>query len=168
MRVVVSDTSCLIDLRKVSLLDIFLSLPYEFLIPNTMFDEELLSFTAAEKDALLARGLRTADLPGESVLRAQVVRRHMPQLSVHDAFAFILAENCPGCILLTGDGKLRALAEPTMEVRGVLWAIDQLYDHGVASAAALHAALLMFASDRSVHLPRAELGSSLRRYQGRE
>jgi hypothetical protein len=53
MRIVVSDSSCLIDLRKVSLLDIFLQLPYEFLIPNTLFEEELLRFSAAQKRALV-------------------------------------------------------------------------------------------------------------------
>jgi len=39
MRIVVSDSSCLIDLRKVSMLDSLLRLPYEFLIPNTLFEE---------------------------------------------------------------------------------------------------------------------------------
>lgn len=34
MRIVVSDSSCLIDLRKASLIETFLRLPYEFLIPN--------------------------------------------------------------------------------------------------------------------------------------
>ncbi len=32
MRIVVSDSGCLIDLRKVSLPDTFLRLPYEFLM----------------------------------------------------------------------------------------------------------------------------------------
>ena len=35
MRIIVSDSSCLIDLRKASLLDAFLKLPYELTIPNT-------------------------------------------------------------------------------------------------------------------------------------
>ena len=38
MRIIVSDSSCLIDLRKVGLVEAFLKLPYEFLIPNTLFD----------------------------------------------------------------------------------------------------------------------------------
>jgi len=49
MRIVVSDSSCLIDLRKGSLLDAFLKLPYEILIPNTLFEDELLKFTSAQK-----------------------------------------------------------------------------------------------------------------------
>jgi len=59
MRIVVSDSSCLIDLRKVSLLDALLRLPCEFLIPNTLFEDELLKFTATQKKALLrAEGCR--------------------------------------------------------------------------------------------------------------
>jgi hypothetical protein len=36
VRIIVSDSSCLIDLRKASLLDVFLRLPYEIVIPNTL------------------------------------------------------------------------------------------------------------------------------------
>jgi hypothetical protein len=57
MRIVVSDSSCLIGLRKASLLAAFLKLPYEVLIPNTLFDDELLKFTAAEKRSLLLGGV---------------------------------------------------------------------------------------------------------------
>jgi len=39
MRIVVSDSSCLIDLHKVSMLELLLRLPYEFLIPNTLAAE---------------------------------------------------------------------------------------------------------------------------------
>ena len=109
MRIIVSDSSCLIDLRKASLLGAFLQLPYEILIPNTLFEEELLRFTDYEKK-LLRAAMRIMDLPGESVVRAQQVVRDLPHLSIHDGFAFALAEGHPGCILLTGDGGLRDLA----------------------------------------------------------
>lgn len=122
MRIVVSDSSCLIDLRKVSLLDALLRLPFEFLIPDTLFEDELLKFTAAQKKALLRGGLKVIDLPGERVLRAQAVIRQAPRLSVNDGFAFALAESLADCILLTGDGELRELAaRHRMEVHGVLW-----------------------------------------------
>src|SRR5271157_728431 len=121
MRIVVSDSNCLIDLRKVSLLDTFLRLPYEILIPNTLFEEELLKFTSAQKKALILGGLKVMDLPGERVLRAQQVVRGAPQLSIHDGFAFALAETYVGCILLTGDGSLRTVAAAhDIEVHGVL------------------------------------------------
>ena len=114
MRIIVSDSSCLIDIRKASLIDAFLKLPYEILIPNTLFEDELLKFTATQKRTLIAGGLKIIDLPGESVLRAQQAVRELPQLSIHDGFAFALAENHPNCILLTGDRSLRAFATTTL------------------------------------------------------
>lgn len=99
------------------MLDSLLRLPYEFLIPNTLFEEELLKFTAAQKKALIRGGLKVVDLPGERVLRARAIVREFPKLSVNDGFAFALAEGCPGCILLSGDESLRTLAvERAMEV----------------------------------------------------
>lgn len=167
MRIVVSDSSCLIDLRKASLLDAFLKLPYEILIPNTLFEEELLKFTSAQKKALISAGMKVMDLPGERVLRAQQVVRGSPQLSIHDGFAFALAETHRGCILLTGDGSLRTLAAAhNIEVHGVLWVVDEIHTHSLSAAASLHAALLLLAEDPAVRLPRRELTASIKRYDG--
>ena len=56
MRIVVSDSRYLIDLRKVSLLDTFLCLPYEFLISTTLFEEEPLRFIALQEKTLVCSG----------------------------------------------------------------------------------------------------------------
>jgi hypothetical protein len=141
-------------------------LPYEFLIPNTLFEEELLKFTDAQKKSLIQSGLKVMDLPGERVLRAQEVLRKIPQLSVHDGFAFALAESHPGCILLTGDNRLRTLAtQHAMEVHGVLWIIDEIYRMRLTSAATLLAALHTFAGDPTVRLPRRELRAYIKRFE---
>jgi predicted nucleic acid-binding protein len=167
MRIVVSDSSCLIDLRKVSLLDALLRLPFEFLIPDTLFEDELVKFTASQKKSLIRAGLKVIDLPGERVLRAQAVIRQSPRLSVHDGFAFALAENHPGCILLTGDGELRKLAsQHKMEVRGVLWVIDEIHRHRIEKARTLLAALRAFSVDPTVRLPRREVVASIKRFSG--
>jgi len=60
MRIVVSDSSCLIDLRKVSLLDTFLRLPYEFQIPNTLLGEDLASVPGDTTPHLSAHSGRAA------------------------------------------------------------------------------------------------------------
>ena len=167
MRIVISDSSCLIDLRKTSLFDAFVRLPYELLIPNTLFEEELLQFSAAQKKALVRGGLKVVDLPGESVLRARQVARDMPHLSIHDGFAFALAESRPGCILLTGDGPLRTLARrQKIEVHGVLWVIDELQAHAISTAGILLTALRLLANDPTVRLPPQELVAYLKRYGG--
>jgi predicted nucleic acid-binding protein len=167
MRIVISDTSCLIDLRKVSMLDTFLRLPYEFLIPNTLFEEELLKFTAAQKRALIRGGLKVVDLPGERVLRARAIVRALPQLSVHDGFAFALAESHSGCILLSGDEVLRILAtRHSIEVHGVLWLLDEVYRYRLASAPSILTILRTFSEDVTVRLPRRELTAYFKKYQG--
>lgn len=167
LQVVISDSSCLIDLRKTSLLDAFVRLPYELLIPNTLFEEELLQFSAAQKKALVRGGLKVVDLPGKSVLRARQVARDMPHLSIHDGFAYALAESRPGCILLTGDGPLRTFARrQKIEVHGVLWVIDEFQAHAISTAGILLAALRVLASDPTVRLPQQELVAYLKRYGG--
>ena len=165
MRIIVSDSSYLIDLRKASLLEALLKLPYEILIPNILFEDELLKFTSQQKRGLIGDGMKVIDLPGESVMRVQEVMRATPRLSVHDGFALVLAESYPGCILLTGDGELRSVAiKLRMNVRGVLWLIDEIYANGLATASDLLAVLRYFVSDQAVRLPRRELAAYIKRY----
>jgi predicted nucleic acid-binding protein len=166
LRIIVSDSSCLIDLRKASLLEVFLQLPYEILIPNTLFEDELVRFTSGQKQAMISGGLQVVDLPGPGVLRAQEVVSTMPHLSIHDGFAFALAEQHPGCILLTGDGGLRRLGEQhRMEVHGVLWLIDEIHSNGLANTNTLLAVLRSFVNDPTVRLPKKELIVQIRRYE---
>jgi len=165
MRLIVSDSSCLIDLRKAGLLEAFLQLPFEILIPNTLFEDELLKFSAAQKKTLVVGGLKVVDVPGPGVLRAQEIVRASPSLSIHDGFAFALAEINRGCILVTGDGDLRTIAtQHGIEVHGLLWIVDQLHEHGVCEGAEIAAALRILERDASVRLPRRELQLWLRRY----
>lgn len=166
MRIVVSDSSCLIDLRKVSLLDALLKLPYEIVIPNTLFEDELLKFSDTQKRALIRGGLKVVDLPGERVLRAQELIRAVPQLSVNDGFAFALAEGHDDCILLTGDSHLRKLAtKHKIEVHGILWALDQIHVNRVRSSRVVHAALCVLERDPTVRLPKTELAVYIKRYK---
>jgi len=165
MRLIVSDSSCLIDLRKADLLEVFLQLPFEVLIPNTLIEDELLKFSAAQKKALIDGGLKVVDVPGSGVLRAQEVVHSSPRLSIHDGFAFALAEINSGCILVTGDSDLRTIAtQHGIEVHGLLWIVDQLHERGVCDSAEIAAALRILERDASVRLPRRELLMWLRRY----
>lgn len=75
MRIIISDSSCLIDLRRANLLTQFLDLPFKVLIPNTLFEDELVSFSDAEKKLLLDLGLGVVDLSGTQVARAHIVIR---------------------------------------------------------------------------------------------
>jgi hypothetical protein len=148
------------------LLKTFVSLPDEILIPDVLFEEELLRFTPAEKERLIQMGLQVTSIPGPGVARAQVIQRDNPALSINDCFAFVLAESNPGCILLTGDRRLRLLAETEkIEVHGLLWAIDKLHQASLATVEKLYHALLFFEQDRTVRLPQRELRARIRHYQ---
>lgn len=139
---------------------------HEFLIPNTLFEEELLKFTNAQKQVLLDGGLRIIDLPGERVVRAQQVVRAVPHLSVHDGFAFALAESCSGCILLSGDGELRKLAsQNSIEVHGVLWVLDEIYRCKLAAGQRIVSVLTCFLNDASVRLPKKDIAAYIKRYE---
>lgn len=151
------------------MLEAFLNLPYEVLIPDALFEEELVRFTPAQKDLLSQGGLKVVELPPESVLRARAIVSDYPQLSIHDAFAYALAESCEDCMLLTGDRGLRALAESNrLGVHGTLWVIDQIHSVGLAPTNVLLAVLRDFTHDPSVRLPRRELAARIRRYKKAE
>jgi predicted nucleic acid-binding protein len=165
MRIIVSDTSCLIDLRKASLLEALIQLPYEIGIPDVLF-EELVSFKPAEI-ALIESHFSKLSLPGEGVMRVQTIAQQHPVLSLNDCFAFVVAERIADSILLTGDRKLRELAASRqIEVHGVLWAMDEMYQVGVATASQLYKALQLFQQDPTVRLPSREVNSRLKLYQG--
>jgi hypothetical protein len=106
MKILVSDTSVLVDLERGNLLDACFHLPYEFAVPDLLYNKELANFGGPE---LIARGLRIEELTGDEVAAAQHVRGIRPMLSLPDAFAYALASS-RGWRLLTRDGELRALA----------------------------------------------------------
>src|SRR5229473_8031116 len=121
MRILVSDTSVLIDLERGGFLDSCFKLPFEFAVPDLLYARELAEFGGP---ALVARGLLVQELTRDEVTTAQTVRGDHPKLSLPDAFAYALA-SARGWTLLTGDGELRALAQAQqVPFFGVLWILD--------------------------------------------
>lgn len=163
-RIVVSDTSCMIDLRKADLLEAVFRLPYRFVMPDTLFASEWSRLTDGERQRLVELGLEVRSLPGPLVERASTHFGEHPRLTLNDCFALTLAEEIGDCVLLTGDGYLRRIGERArLEVRGVLWIIDELEMHGATSVAVLRAALKLFHEDDLVFLPPEEVLRRLRR-----
>ena len=164
MRIVVSDTSCMIDLRKAGLVEALLRLPYEFVMPDTLFEDEWLRLSDAEKRVLRDLGLGVRSLPGPLVERAAHYFNKHTRLKLNDCFALTLAEYIENCILLTGDGSLRRVAEGSgIEVRGVLWVTDEMEVHEVVPLTTIHKALSVFLEDDLVFLPAAEIQRRMRR-----
>lgn len=163
MRIIISDASALIDLSKVRLLEALVALPYEFVIPDVIYEKELLRIEPYTRDNLRVLGFQIGSLDGAQVSRAIAFNHAHAALSVEDCFAFVLAEDTEGCILLTGDGRLRARAEErAIETHGVLWACDEMDGRGTLAPRALYVALQALAQDPLVRLPRAELQARLR------
>ncbi len=164
MQIIVNDTSCLVDLRKAGLLEATLLLPFEFQIALPLIRSELIDFTRAEVENLIARGLQVVDLQSEAVGRAMTFRSAHPMLSFNDCISMALAEIQTGSILLTGDQSLRNRAVAIgIEVHGVLWVSDQLEGSGRVTFAALLEGLLRLESDPLVFVPRDELADRVAR-----
>lgn len=164
MRIVVSDTSCVIDLRKAALLEALLRLPYSFTIPDTLFADECLCLTDDEKRSLCSLGLEVRSLSGPRVQRAAQYYSQHTRLKLNECFALSLAEEIGDCVLLAGEGHLSRIAEGNgLEVRGVLWVTDELEAHRVVSPVVLHEALRLLGDDDLVFLPAQDVSLRIRR-----
>jgi hypothetical protein len=155
LKIVVSDSSVLMDLAKVRLIEPTLALPFEFVIPDVIFAEELLDLGTYGRDDLVRLGFQIGALEGSDAGRAFVYfREHRRRLSLNDCFAWRLAEVSRG-ILMSGDGDLRRIASDSgVEVHGTLWAIGLMDRHATCSRPELCAALELLDGDPLVRLPR--------------
>ncbi len=161
MPVLLSDTSVLIDLERGSFLDSVFYLPYEFAVPDLLYEREL-------KDrggpALIDMGLRVEELDGGAVALALEYRRASRGLSLPDSFALALSKT-NSWMLLSGDGLLRALAlKQAVECHGVLWLLDRLHEHRILDRYALTEGLRQIAGHPRCRLPHAEISARLRSY----
>ncbi len=166
MRIVVSDTSCLIDLRKTNLLEAFAQLPYKIMIPDILIEHEFVKFKPEDKNALIDNGVQIVELSESGIERITQIQVQNAALSVYDCFAFVVAENHPGSILLTGDKRLRTLAiQSGIESHGVLWVINELNTHDLVTPRKLHRALTFFEQDETVRIPAIEIKNLLRKLE---
>jgi hypothetical protein len=168
MRIVVSDSSCLIDLRKASLLDAFLTLPYEVLIPNTLFEDELLKFTATEKRTLLRNGLKVVDVPG----RACCVRARSFNRRRDSPFMTGLRSPWPRNMTAASWSPGIDCSEPwpyatVSRFTACSGSSTRSISTGLRTPSDLVVALRLFEQDSTVRLPRRDLLASIRLYEGR-
>lgn len=162
--VIVNDASALIDLKKGELLHVLGALPFRWVIPLPIREEEILSFSGQDWAILDAAGFEIFDLPPNLVGQAFAVRREFPRLSANDCFCLVSAEDKENSVLLTGDGALRTIAVArAVEVHGVLWIVDHLHAAEVCDTNLLRRALTIWDADPAVRLPRREIAARLRR-----
>ena len=158
---VVADTSALVDLDRGSLLEAAFLLPFEFAVPDLLYKRELENHIG---DGLRHLGLRVLALDGDGVARALHYRSRHPALSLPDCFALALAVR-KHWALLTGDAKLRKLAEAEqVECHGVLWLLDEMLKAMAASTQELHDGLTAISEHPRCRLPKTEVRKRLQRY----
>lgn len=164
MDVLVSDTSVVIDLERAQLIERIFALPYRFVVPDALYENEMRDF-GGEK--LVALGLEVRALTGAQVLEAQRLRALERKISIHDSYALALAK-AQAAILLAGDAAMRRLAEVEgLRCHGVLWIFDQLEDRRVVAAAALHESLTRVTEHPRCRLPAEAVRRRLERYSAK-
>lgn len=133
MKVLVSDSSILIEFSKRGLLDRMFQLEFEFAVPDLLFHEELIDLGSHTRSDLLGLGLRVESLDARGVEVAIAYQSERKALSLVDAFALALAAH-QGWPLLTEDRAMRSVAETKgIAHRDALWIIDNLLDAGILS-----------------------------------
>ncbi len=162
MKVLVSDTSVLIDLERGEFLESVFRLPFSFVVPDLLYERELKNYNGP---ALIKFGLHVQELDSTGLaLAIEYYRKYRMVLSLPDVFAFALA-NTNSWILLTGDGALRELAnEEKVNCHGVLWLLDHLHDNCVTDKDSLFKGLQIIAEHPRCRLPQVEIRKRLKLY----
>ena len=161
MKVLVSDTSVLIDLDRGLLVEPTFRLPFEFTVPDLLYERELKDHGGPD---FIRRGLRVKELDGDGVSLALRYRRTRRSLSLPDSFALALAKT-NSWTLLSGDRGLRELAdEEQVACHGVLWLLDQIFEHHVIDRNNLSAGLAKIAAHPRCRLPKSEIRKRLLSY----
>ena len=163
MKVLVSDSSILIEFSKRELLGRMFELQFQFAVPDLLFHEELIDLGPYSRQDLLTFGLSVESLDAEGVEMAIAYQAARPALSLVDSFALALAGQ-QGWHLLTEDRPMRAVAElEGILHRDAMWVIDNMMDAGILSASRVMAVLEGMRDDPRCPIPKLELSARIRR-----
>ncbi|MCH8543882.1 MAG: hypothetical protein LAT61_09965 [Alcanivorax sp.] len=157
IKILVSDTNIWIDLHRANILSAAFQLPYEFVVTDFVYRE----LRAPQPNSLIELGLRVESLGADSIIELTHLRVELGNTSLADLSCFHLAASNKWT-LLTGDKAVRAACQiHGVEVRGVIWILDQLFAEKVLDGEDLAIALQTML-DRGARLPQAECDKRLR------
>lgn len=131
MLLVICDANIFIDVEDGDLTPVIFRLPYEIVVPDTLFELEL----KERHSHLLKAGLKVKSLNAESIKKTEFLssKYSRPSMMDHSALALAMQERCP---LLTGDKDLRAAAKSEgIEVHGTIWIIEELLNQKIITQA---------------------------------
>ena len=136
------------------MLEQMFQLPYDFCVPDLLFERELKGELG---DRLIALGLDVVELSSTELAAAMTVHQQSGKLSFPDAFALILAKEREWT-LLTGDGAMRKLArDQALAMHGVLWVVEEYHRLELIAPADLHQCLTAISDHERCRLPMADV-----------
>ena len=164
IQIIVCDSSCVIPLRNESLLSAMVALGYECILSTLMFDFELREH-GVNREGFCELGFKFVDLDEDIIRRASELATSHVHLSFQDRTIMLLAQSLPNAILLTGDMRLREAAERfNIEVHGVLWITDKIFDAELVAPDMLISALCSWLRGGDPYLPKEEVKRRINRY----
>ena len=162
VQILVSDSSVLIELSRRELLDRIFQLPFGFIVPDLLFEEELIDLGRYSRQDLVRFGLRVEALEPNGVAVAIGYQAQRPALSLVDCFALALAHH-RGYPLLTEDRRMRNCArDEGITHYDVLWLVDQLHRAAILANPQVLTALEAMLADPRSPVPKQELARRLR------
>lgn len=163
MKVLVSDSSILIEFAKRKVLHNMFELEFQFAVPDLLYHEELIDLDGYSRQDLLHLGLRVESLDAEGVEKAVLYQSERPALSLVDSFALALADS-QGWHLLTEDRTMRNVADSkSIAHLDALWVIDNILDAGILSGSQVVAVFEAMRDDPRCPVPKPELIVRIRR-----
>ena len=156
-KILVSDTNIWIDLHRCGLLETVFQLPHQFVTTEFVWRE----LHQPPGTRLTDLGLVLETLEQEEILELYSLRRDLGNSSIADVSCYLTARN-RNWILLTGDKALRSSGfESDLDVRGILWLLDELYEHSLVNGDMLAAGLQQMI-DQGARLPETECQHRIR------
>jgi predicted nucleic acid-binding protein len=126
--IAIQDANILIDLLNTGLFDHCLSLNYSFVTVDIIFDELYDHQAELIKPHINSGKFLVIKTTENDLIEIQLIANIDSRISIQDYSALYFAEQRQA-LLLTGDKRLRTLAEKTgVTVCGVLWILDKLVD----------------------------------------
>lgn len=159
-KILVSDTNIWIDLHRSGLLEIVFELPHQFVTTDFVWRE----LRKPPGHQLTELGLTVETIDGEQMGTLFQLRQTLNNSSLADVSCYFVARET-GWTLLTNDGALRKSGRHAeLDVRGILWILDELERCGICSATRLTEALETML-EAGARLPRGECQRRLSRWR---
>lgn len=159
-KILVSDTNIWIDLHHSNLLEKVFQLPHQFVTTDFVWRE----LRKPPGHRLEDLGLRVEALSGNETMELFELRNTLNNSSLADVSCYFVARE-RGWTLLTNDGDLRKSGRrASLDVRGVLWILDELEKHQVLSPNDLFTALTAMLK-AGARLPEEECNNRLSRWR---